>query len=692
MGDNDLADLGSVLGGRYRLMELLGQGGMASIYRAHDAQLDRDVAVKILRPEYGRDPDFGTRFRQEALSAAALNHPNVVAVYDFGQDEHGPFIVMELIDGEDLASIMRRNGPLAPRQAARVAAEVARALSAAHARGIVHRDVKPGNIMLSSDGRVKVADFGIARAIAEAQMTLPGTTLGSVHYFSPEQARGEQTTASSDIYALGIVLFEMLTGRRPFEGDSAAAIAVARLSGRPPEMSEVRAGIPPALEAIVRRAMATDPGERFPSAAAMADALDTYLADRSLAAAGANVGAPAPAPFSGAPVATAGALGAASLAGAMAGGAAPVAGAAPYVQAMPVAPAPRADSSRIPYSDDAYAGRDDDAVPPPRGPVSGRSGRPPINEEPFDDDDGGGGSGGPWVWISGLLGLAILAVVAFLIFRLLSGPPTPTGTQVIVPDFVGKTFDEANVLATEKGLVLVREFDPTSTAPVNTVIKQNPSALTLVQKDSQVTVTLAAGSALVAVPDIKNLTEPQALTLITQAGLLPGLRSEAADPVVPAEFDHQPGSAGRTPGGQGHDGGLRHLDRPGTAERATEREPVAFAVAIADAYPDAHADADSDTYPHAHAHPDPDADSGTEGRGGLHVHDAARREDQDRSGRLQDGHGDRSRIGCGGDPEPRRRHDRRVPDRDRPHPRGTLAIGVPARPLAGAISRRRRRG
>jgi serine/threonine-protein kinase len=179
MGDNDLADLGSVLGGRYRLMELLGQGGMASIYRAHDAQLDRDVAVKILRPEYGRDPDFGTRFRQEALSAAALNHPNVVAVYDFGQDEHGPFIVMELIDGEDLASIMRRNGPLAPRQAARVAAEVARALSAAHARGIVHRDVKPGNIMLSSDGRVKVADFGIARAIAEAQMTLPGTTLGS---------------------------------------------------------------------------------------------------------------------------------------------------------------------------------------------------------------------------------------------------------------------------------------------------------------------------------------------------------------------------------------------------------------------------------------------------------------------------------------------------------------------------------
>ena len=165
--------------------------------------------------------------------------------------------------------ILRRSGPLAPRQAARLAAEVARALSAAHARGIVHRDVKPGNIMLSSEGRVKVGDFGIARAIADAQMTLPGMTLGSVHYFSPEQARGEQATTSSDVYSLGIVLFEALTGRRPFEGDSAASIAIARLSGPPPDPSEFREGIPPALVAIVRRAMALEPADRFPSAAAM---------------------------------------------------------------------------------------------------------------------------------------------------------------------------------------------------------------------------------------------------------------------------------------------------------------------------------------------------------------------------------------------------------------------------------------
>src|SRR5689334_19746191 len=169
---------------------------MARIYRGHDNQLDRDVAIKLLRPEYGRDPDFGSRFRQEAQSAASLNHPNVVAVHDYGQDPAGPFIVMELVDGEDLATIIKRSGALPPRQSARIAAEAARALQAAHQRGIVHRDVKPGNIMIDREGRVKVADFGIARAVAESQMTLPGTTLGSVHYFSPEQARGEPTTAA----------------------------------------------------------------------------------------------------------------------------------------------------------------------------------------------------------------------------------------------------------------------------------------------------------------------------------------------------------------------------------------------------------------------------------------------------------------------------------------------------------------
>src|SRR6187431_727714 len=173
-----LAEIGQTLGGRYRLIELLGSGGMATIYRATDTQLGRDVALKLLRPEYLRDPDFASRFRQEAQAAASLSHPNVVTVYDFGEDPSGPYIVMELVDGEDLATILRRSGALPPRQAARIASAVARALAAAHAKGIIHRDVKPGNVIIGRDGQVKVTDFGIARAVAESALTLPGTALG----------------------------------------------------------------------------------------------------------------------------------------------------------------------------------------------------------------------------------------------------------------------------------------------------------------------------------------------------------------------------------------------------------------------------------------------------------------------------------------------------------------------------------
>jgi serine/threonine protein kinase len=288
-----VTEIGSTLGGRYRLLELLGQGGMATVYRARDAQLERDVAVKLLRPELGRDPEFLARFRDEARSAASLSHPNIVAVFDFGEDASGPYLVMELVDGQDLASILRDNGPLAPRQAARVGAEVAVALQIAHARGLIHRDIKPSNILIARDGRVRVADFGIARAVTESQVTLPGTTMGSVNYFSPEQARGEEATASSDVYALGIVLYESLTGERPFKGDTSAAIAMARLTTPPPVPSSVRSAVPPELDQIVQRAMALDPAARYPSAAAMASALEGFLGDATERSAGAGLAAAA---------------------------------------------------------------------------------------------------------------------------------------------------------------------------------------------------------------------------------------------------------------------------------------------------------------------------------------------------------------------------------------------------------------
>ena len=309
-----MTDIGTVLGGRYRLVELLGQGGMATIYRARDAQLERDVAVKVLRPEYGADPDFLDRFRHEAQSAASLNHPSVVAVYDYGTDPVGPFIVMELVEGEDLATIVRRSGALPPRAAARLVAQAARAISAAHERGFVHRDIKPGNILVTREGRVKVADFGIARALSESALTLPGTTLGSVHYFSPEQARGELATPASDIYSLGIVLYELLTGRRPWTGDTAAAIATARLTGAVPSPSAAHGGIPPTLEAIDRKALATKPEDRFATAADMADALELFLGEERAAdgVRGRAAGAGAAGAAAGGAGAAAGAAGAAA--------------------------------------------------------------------------------------------------------------------------------------------------------------------------------------------------------------------------------------------------------------------------------------------------------------------------------------------------------------------------------------------
>ena len=524
-----MAEIGNVLGNRYRLIELLGQGGMATIYRARDSQLERDVAVKVLRTEYGRDPDFSSRFRQEAQAAAALNHPNVVAVYDYGQDEAGPYIVMELVDGEDLASVIRRTGALPPRQAARISAEIARALAAAHARGFVHRDVKPGNVLVARDGRVKVADFGIARAVAEAQMTLPGTTLGSVHYFSPEQARGEQATTSSDIYALGIVLFELLTGRRPWEGDSAASIAMARLSGPVPSPAGVRSGVPPALDAIVQRALARDPSGRFPTAAAMADALDAFLADRPQDAARAAAAPSAAIVAAAGGAAAAGALAASGAAGAAGPASATGATAASTVAAGVARPNP----PRVPYAQDAYA----DASQGNRDPRADRRG-PPYEEEP----EGGTSA---WVWVSAVLALAILAVAGFLVFRLLSGPGTPTVEQVTVPNFVDKLFDAAQTEARELNIELVVANTQATDKPDNTIVSQEPGPGSSLDEGGTVRVVVDAGEGQAAVPDLRNKTQADALQLIADAGLRLGqIEQGFSDTVPPGSVitqSHQPG-------------------------------------------------------------------------------------------------------------------------------------------------------
>jgi eukaryotic-like serine/threonine-protein kinase len=501
-----LTEIGTVLGGRYRLVELLGQGGMATIYRARDNQLERDVAIKVLRPEYGADPDFIDRFRHEAQSAASLNHPGIVAVYDYGTDPAGPFIVMELVEGEDLATIIRRTGAMPPRAAARLVAQASRAVAAAHDRGFVHRDIKPGNILVTREGRVKVTDFGIARALSESALTLPGTTLGSVHYFSPEQARGEVATPASDIYSLGIVLYELLTGRRPWTGDTAAAIATARLTGAVPSPSAVHGGIPPTLETIDRRALAPMPEERFGSAAEMADALEAFLGEER-SDRGARTGAAA--------------LGTAAGAAGVAGAAA-AAGGSPPVAAGVARPNPEA---RIEYPRDAYA-----TAKPAR---SGATGRQVVAEEEVEEEGRSGGS--PWLWISALLAIVILALAGLFLSGFLGGAgasPSP-GAQVQVPSLLGKTFEEARQAASEVGLNVEQVGFEQSSASVGTVTKQDPAEGTLVTSGSTVSLTIAIGPETTIVPDLRLKTEQEALNLIAQAGLSIGTRTEEFDAIAP---------------------------------------------------------------------------------------------------------------------------------------------------------------
>jgi tRNA A-37 threonylcarbamoyl transferase component Bud32 len=271
-----MASPGDLLAGRYELMEPIGSGGMAVVWRARDQRLGRHVAVKILRHEYAEDEEFVRRFEVEAHNAANLSHPNVAPVYDTDVDGDARFIVMELVDGPSVAEVLSRRGRLEPVVAVDIAAGAARALAAAHRRGLVHRDVKPANLLIGRDGRVRLADFGIARALTSSRVTQPGTVLGSIPYLSPEQARGEEASASGDVFSLGVVLFEMLTGRLPWEADTAAAMATARLYSPAPPVSTADASLPVGLSTIVAKALEVDPAKRYSSARVFADALDAW--------------------------------------------------------------------------------------------------------------------------------------------------------------------------------------------------------------------------------------------------------------------------------------------------------------------------------------------------------------------------------------------------------------------------------
>ncbi len=473
-----MAELGTLLGGRYRLDQVLGQGGMATIFRATDGKLGREVAVKVLRPEFGADAQFVERFEHEAQAAASLSHPNIVQVYDYGTDTAGPYIVMEQVSGGDLSSALGKKGILPPTAVANMGQQVADALAAAHATGLVHRDIKPSNILLSPDGRVQVADFGIAQAAAGSPVTATGITLGSVLYFSPEQARGDTATAASDIYSLGLVMYEMLTGQRAFSGDSPAAVAVARLSGGVPSPMAVRAEVPPALDAIVRWCLAVDPAMR-PSAAELATALARFRTDPSGAASFVAAGAAA------------------------AAGSAPVPGSAP---------------------------------PPTRPPTQALS---TTGATAAVDPERSGS--GPWTWMAAGFGLLVIVASGILLFLLFSGigdeeatpspTPEPTIELVKTPDFVGRGEASALALAERRGVVLEMDYHGTDEYEAGRIIEQLPEPETEVPAGTTVQVTVATQVETVVVPDVHGIKEDNALMQLEDAGLRAGARLTASGPL-----------------------------------------------------------------------------------------------------------------------------------------------------------------
>ncbi|KSU85026.1 serine/threonine protein kinase [Fictibacillus enclensis] len=274
--------IGKRISGRYKLLEVIGDGGMAIVYRAKDLILDRDVAVKILRSEFSDDEEFIKRFKREAEAATSLDHPHIVSIFDVGEENNVYFIVMEYVKGKTLKQYIREKGRLSVEESIQIIKQIASGMVAAHEHGIIHRDIKPHNILIDENGVAKVTDFGIALAITSATITHTNSVLGSVHYFSPEQARGGVANAKSDIYSLGVVLFEMLTGRVPFTGESPVSVALKHLQEDVPEPRKINPEIPQSVENIILKALTKNPVYRYDSALEMMDDLDTALSPHRL--------------------------------------------------------------------------------------------------------------------------------------------------------------------------------------------------------------------------------------------------------------------------------------------------------------------------------------------------------------------------------------------------------------------------
>ena len=453
-----------LLGGRYELDGVVGRGGMAEVYRARDIRLDRIVAIKTLRTDLARDQIFQARFRREAQSAASLNHPSIVAVYDTGEDMATgvpvPYIVMEYVDGRTVRDLLQEGHRLLPERSLEIIDGVLRALDYSHQAGIVHRDIKPGNVMVTRNGDIKVMDFGIARAMSDAQATMTQTAqvIGTAQYLSPEQARGERVDSRSDLYSTGCLLYELLSGRPPFTGDSPVAIAYQHVRENPVPPSRVDPDVPAWADAIVLKAMAKAPADRYQTAADM-------RADLQRAASGMPVAAAPPTRFD----------------------------MYPQTQRMGTGTMMAGPTSQIPPVEEYdYAGRDYD--------YAGRGGT-------------GGGTNRRWIpWVIGLV--LVIAVVGGVAYYLLAGG----GKTYAVPLVNGEPVATAQAQIKAAHLRSTVVNQPNSSINQGLVIKSSPPEGNNVSADTLVTLYVSSGPGKVSVPNVEGKQESAAATQLQSAG------------------------------------------------------------------------------------------------------------------------------------------------------------------------------